>query len=386
MKTWGLLVFAGIVTLVLGLVHWLIWNRLVRDALWPSPWGRNFTLVFIALGLTIPAAIITMRFAPRIVNGPLAWVGYSWMGFIFYFFVLVLTSDICRGLFGILNALPQDPERRQFLARAISAGIVSLSGVIGIGGLIKAARGFVIQRVRVPMEKFPASANGYSIAQITDLHVGPTLGVSYVEDVVREANALNPDLIVITGDLVDGSVEQLREHVEPLRRLSARDGVFFVTGNHEYYSGAVEWIAHLESLGIRVLRNERVDIRGIFDLAGVDDISAERMQPGHGQDMVKATQGRDTSRALVLLAHQPKSLKDAVLAGVDLQISGHVHGGQIFPFNWLAHLDQPYISGLHQKEKTWIYVSAGTGYWGPPMRVGTTAEIARIELVANPTA
>jgi len=386
MKTWGLLVFAGIVTLVLGLVHWLIWNRLVRDALWPSPWGRNFTLVFIALGLTIPAAIITMRFSPRIVNGPLAWVGYSWMGFIFYFFVLVLTSDISRGLFGILNALPQDPERRQFLARAISAGIVSLSGVIGIGGLIKAARGFVIQRVRVPMEKFPASANGYSIAQITDLHVGPTLGVSYVEDVVREANALNPDLIVITGDLVDGSVEQLREHVEPLRRLSARDGVFFVTGNHEYYSGAVEWIAHLESLGIRVLRNERVDIRGIFDLAGVDDISAERMQPGHGQDMVKATQGRDTSRALVLLAHQPKSLKDAVLAGVDLQISGHVHGGQIFPFNWLAHLDQPYISGLHQKEKTWIYVSAGTGYWGPPMRVGTTAEIARIELIAKPTA
>ena len=383
MKTWGLLIFAGIVTLVLGLVHWLIWNRIVRDALWPSPWGRNITLVFIALGLTIPAAIITMRFAPRIVNGPLAWVGYSWMGFVFYLFVLVLASDIGRGLFGILQALPQDPERRQFLARAISAGIVSLSGVVGIGGLIKVARGFVIQRVRVPIEKFPASANGYSIAQITDLHVGPTLGVGYVEEVVKETNALNPDLIVITGDLVDGSVEQLREHVEPLRGLVAKDGVFFVTGNHEYYSGAVEWIAHLETLGIRVLRNERVDIRGIFDLAGVDDISAERMQPGHGQDMMKATQGRDPSRALVLLAHQPKSLKEAVLAGVDLQLSGHVHGGQIYPFNWLAHLDQPFISGLHRREKTWIYVSAGTGYWGPPMRVGTTAEIARIELVSS---
>jgi predicted MPP superfamily phosphohydrolase len=129
-----------------------------------------------------------------------------------------------------------------------------------------------------------------------------------------------------------------------------------------------------------------VDIRGLFDLAGVDDISAERMQPGHGQDMAKTMQGRDPERAVVLLAHQPKSLKEAVLAGVDLQLSGHVHGGQIFPFNWLAHLDQPFISGLNRKEKTWIYVSAGTGYWGPPMRVGTTAEIAMIELVGSGTA
>jgi predicted MPP superfamily phosphohydrolase len=355
----------------------------VRDALWPAPWGRNLTLLFIALGLTIPAAIVTMRFAPRWVNGPVAWVGYSWMGFIFYFFVLVLASDLGRGFFGLLRALPDDPERRQFLARAVSAGIASVSGVVGFGGLIMAARGFVIKRVQVPLEKFPASADGYSIAQITDLHVGPTLGAAYVADVVRQTNALNPDLIVITGDLVDGSVDQLREHVEPLRHLSAKDGVFFVTGNHEYYSGAVEWIAHLETLGIRVLRNERVDIRGVFDLAGVDDISADRMEPGHGQDMAKATQGRDPSRALVMLAHQPKSLKDSVAAGVDLQLSGHVHAGQIFPFNWLAHLDQPYISGLHRKDKTWIYVSAGTGYWGPPMRVGTTAEITRIELVAS---
>jgi predicted MPP superfamily phosphohydrolase len=182
---------------------------------------------------------------------------------------------------------------------------------------------------------------------------------------------------------MDGSVEQLHKLVEPLRDLKARDGVFFVTGNHEYYSGAVEWCAHLETLGIRVLRNEHVDIRGLFDLAGVDDRSAQGMAPGHGQDIPRAVAGRDPSKTLVLLAHQPKAHEEARDHHVDLMISGHVHAGQIVPFNWLAKLEQPFVHGLHRSGKTWIYVSAGTGYWGPPMRVGTTSEITRIELVSD---
>ncbi|MBV9946940.1 MAG: metallophosphoesterase, partial [Myxococcales bacterium] len=131
-----------------------------------------------------------------------------------------------------------------------------------------------------------------------------------------------------------------------------------------------------------VLRNERVAIRELFDLAGVDDASAHRMLAGHGQDVAGALRGRDPSRPVVLLAHQPKALRDAVAGAVDLQISGHVHGGQMVPFNWLARLDQPVIRGLHLVEQTWIYVSTGTGYWGPPMRVGPGAELTRIELVA----
>jgi len=190
-------------------------------------------------------------------------------------------------------------------------------------------------------------------------------------------------MIVITGDLVDGTVEQLRAHVEPLRELRAPDGVFFVTGNHEYYSGADAWIAHLRALGIRVLRNERVDIRGAFDLAGVDDASAHRMLAGHRQDVTKALAGRDPSRAVVLLAHQPKALGDAVRCDVDLQLSGHVHGGQMVPFNWLARIDQPVIKGLHRVARSWIYVSTGTGYWGPPMRIGPGAELTDIELVSE---
>jgi predicted MPP superfamily phosphohydrolase len=236
--------------------------------------------------------------------------------------------------------------------------------------------------VRVPLAKLAQEHSGYSIVQLTDVHIGPTLGREFLEGVVRAANDLAPDMVVITGDLVDGSVEELGPLVEPLARLRAKDGVFFVTGNHEYYSGADAWIAHLRTLGIRVLRNERVPVRGAFELAGVDDASSGRMLPGHGEDVARAVSGRDMSLPLVLLAHQPKTLHAAKAAGVDLQISGHVHGGQMVPFNWLAKLDQPVVSGLHLIEKTWIYVSTGTGYWGPPMRVGSGSEVTHIELVS----
>jgi predicted MPP superfamily phosphohydrolase len=255
------------------------------------------------------------------------------------------------------------------------------AGLVGIGGVVNVARGFELRRVRVPIARLSKRATGYCIVQMSDVHVGPTLGREFVETMVRAANAQAADMIVITGDLVDGTVRQLASLVEPLRELRARDGVFFVTGNHEYYSGADEWIAHLRTLGIRVLRNERVAIRDAFDLAGVDDTSAHRMLPHHGQDIPGALAGRDVSRPVVLLAHQPKAIKDAAAHKVDLQLSGHVHGGQMFPFNWLARLDQPFVAGLHRVEDTWIYVSTGTGYWGPPMRVGPGAEITRVELV-----
>jgi len=269
------------------------------------------------------------------------------------------------------------------LFRGIATGVGVAAGAVGVTGLFNVARGFKVQNIKVSLAKLPPSASGYRIAQLTDIHVGPTIGRDFVERMVNRTNALNPDLIAITGDLVDGSVEHLASLVEPLRDLKAKDGVYFITGNHEYYSGADEWIEYVRSLGIRVLRNERVDVRGLFDLAGVDDISAKGMLPGHGQDLPKAVKGRDVSKALVLLAHQPKTIHEAVKVGVDLQLSGHVHGGQMMPFNWLAHIEQPYISRLHQHEQTWIYVSPGTGYWGPPMRVGTRAEITQIELITG---
>jgi predicted MPP superfamily phosphohydrolase len=179
---------------------------------------------------------------------------------------------------------------------------------------------------------------------------------------------------VITGDIVDGRLEELRSHVEPLRQLKARDGVYAVTGNHEYYWNADAWLEHIRSLGIRVLRNEHVTIAGAFQLAGVDDTSA-------GEDLPRALVGRDPALPVVLLAHHPRTIARAAPAGVDLQLSGHTHGGQLLPLGWLSRLFDPHIAGLARFGATWLYVSEGTGYWGPPMRVGTTQEITVITLV-----
>jgi predicted MPP superfamily phosphohydrolase len=368
------------------LMHRYIWVRLVRDAAWPAPWNTALTVAVFVLAVLIPVAFVAMRALPRVLNSPLSWVAYVWMGFALYLFLLTVLGDAGRGVAALFGALPSDPERRLFLSRMIAAGVGGAAGLIGIGGLVNVARGFDVRRIRVPLAKLPKSASGYSIVQLTDVHIGPTIGKAFLETVVRETNALAPDMVVITGDLVDGSVAELGALVEPLRGLRAKDGVFFVTGNHEYYSGADEWIAHLRTMGIRVLRNERVDVRGAFDLAGVDDASSARMLPHHGQDVAKALAGRDPSRAVVLLAHQPKAVADAREHDVDLQLSGHVHGGQMVPFNWLARIDQPLIAGLYRLGTTWVYVSTGTGYWGPPMRVGPGAEITRIELVAGDAA
>jgi predicted MPP superfamily phosphohydrolase len=365
------------------LMHHYIWARLVGAAAWPAPWGAVLTAAVFGLGALIPVSFLAIRILPRGAGAPLAWLVYLWMGFALYLFLLTAAVDLARAAASIAGALPSDPERRAVLARVVAAAVGAIAAAVGFFGIANVARGFEVRRVRVPLARLPASAAGYVIVQITDVHVGPTIGRDFVETIVRETNALAPDLVVITGDLVDGSVEQLGALVEPLRGLRARDGVFFVTGNHEYYSGAEDWVAHLSTLGIRVLRNERVPIGSGFDLAGVDDASAHRILPTHGQDIPKAMAGRDPARPVVLLAHQPKAVVAACAADVDLQISGHVHGGQLFPFNWLARLDQPLIAGLYRVANTWVYVSTGTGYWGPPMRVGSRSELTRIELVAT---
>jgi predicted MPP superfamily phosphohydrolase len=256
--------------------------------------------------------------------------------------------------------------------------------VVGALALRRALARVEVKEVAVRLLRLSPAHHGTTIVQLTDLHVGPTIGRAFIEDIVRRTNDLRPDLVAITGDLVDGSVERLRHAVEPLRDLRARYGVFFVTGNHEYFSGAAPWIAELRRLGIRVLRNERVSVGGDagFDVAGIDDHSAGRLGEAPS-DLDQALAGRDPARAVVLLAHQPRAIFEAARLGVDLQLSGHTHGGQIWPFTYLVKLQQPYIAGLHQHGDTQIYVSPGTGYWGPPMRLGTRAEITRVTLQAG---
>jgi hypothetical protein len=247
-----------------------------------------------------------------------------------------------------------------------------------------------VKRVRVRLGRLPHAQHGLTIVQITDLHVGPTIGREIVEDIVARTNALTPDIVAITGDLVDGSVSELRDAVAPLANLRARHGVFFVTGNHEYFSNADAWLNELPRLGIRVLANERVSIgegEASFDLGGIEDRSAHRYgRPTTEAALARALEGRDAKRELVLLAHQPRSMLDAAPYGVGLQISGHTHGGQIWPFGYLVRLQQGFFPGLHRHGDAQIYVSRGTGYWGPPMRLAEPAELTHLTLESEQVA
>lgn len=378
------LVFFAVASLVMGAAHYYIWARLVRDAALPSPFRRIATAALGALFGVLMMGVVVGRIVARPTASIFLWVGFTWLGVVFFVVLSLGVSDLVKtiALRASRPGVPEDPARRQALAR-LFGGAAALTGVgVSGAGLASALSPVSVSRVRVAIGRLTKARAGYRIVQITDMHVGPMIGREFVETIVARVNALEPDLVAITGDLVDGSVSELAQHVAPLARLQAKDGVFFVTGNHEYYSGADAWIAHLAGLGVRVLRNERVLIGGDdgFDLAGIDDASSHGFGRGHGPDLEKALEGRDVSRACVLLAHQPRGIDLADRLGVDLQISGHTHGGQMMPWNVLVRLQQPFIAGLHKLAHAQIYVSRGTGFWGPPMRVGAPAEIAEIEL------
>jgi predicted MPP superfamily phosphohydrolase len=379
----GFIVFLSVLLLVLGGGHYYLWARLVRDPSWGEPWRAIGTAIFVALPLGIVIGGILFRGLSR----PLSAFLFTWMGVALFlmmsFFAIDLAQAVLRLWQLVRGGVPggeelADPARRQLLARSF-AGAASATAVALSGASIRSGLGEVeLREVEVKLPRLPKALSNLTLTQLSDVHIGSTvMKPKDIAALVEKTNATKPDAIVITGDLIDGSVERLLEHVAPLARLSARYGVYFVTGNHEYYSGVGPWVQHLRKLGIRVLSNERVqlgDDGASIDLAGVDDSSAD-------PDYARAFAGRDPERELVLLAHQPKQIEAAASAGVGLQISGHTHGGQIWPFTELVRLAQPYVAGLYRhNERTQIYVSRGTGYWGPPMRLFAPAELTKITL------
>jgi uncharacterized protein len=389
-------IFLSIVMALVGGIHWYFWARLVRDTAVPWPYRPWASGALVILAACLPLPLLLGRRLPPSGASMVAWPAFVWMGFMFFLFVLLLTVDLARlaawlGTRVVTAGLPMtegpDAARRTLLARLVG-GVAGLgAATTGLIALRQGLREVTVKDVDVQLRRLSTASHGTTIVQLTDMHIGPTIGRAFTEDIVRRTNALAPDIVAITGDLVDGSVESLFDAVAPLGDLRARHGVYFVTGNHEFFSGVDPWMEALGRLGIKVLANERVAIGGVdgFDLAGVHDLSGGRFDMSGGRlksDPAAALAGRDPQREVVLLAHQPKSVTAASHLGVGLQLSGHTHGGQLWPFGVLVQLQQPFISGLHRVGDTQIYVSPGTGYWGPPMRLGTRAEITRIRLLS----
>jgi len=308
------------------------------------------------------------------------WSGYAILAVMSTMFVLVIIGDVVRGAYGLARwAISTHASWPMLDPRTLSLTILAAAAALSVVGIVQ-ARCPRVRHVRMPVDDLPPELEGYRIVQWSDVHVGPTIRRAFVESLVERTNALQPDAVAITGDLVDGYADDLRDEVQPMRDLRTRDGVFYVTGNHEYYWRAGEWIPLLQSLGLDFLKNEhRVIARGNARLAiaGVTDPVG---RDTHKPDPDRALAGTPADAVKVLLSHRPQTAEAASRLGAHLQLSGHTHGGQFFPFNLVIHKFQPIAKGLHRVGRTWLYVNRGTGYWGPPTRLAVGGEITVVTL------
>ncbi|HEY2462419.1 MAG TPA: metallophosphoesterase [Steroidobacteraceae bacterium] len=366
--------------LFLSLSVYVGWRLLSGLGAGPAGIVLGIVLLIGCCGI-IPVSMRTRALQNRKLADRLAWVGLMAMGLFSSLFVLTLLRDVV-----LLGARPflSGGQAELWIERSAQVTLY-LTLFVTLAGLVIARRRPGIVEIKIPVVDLPDALHGFSIAQISDVHVGPTIKRGFVEGVVRQVNELQADMIAVTGDLVDGSVQQLSAHTAPLAGLTARHGAYFVTGNHEYYSGERAWTEEISRLGLRVLKNEHVVLKhdgASLVLAGVTDWSAHHFDPAQRSDPAAALRGAPPDAgAKILLAHQPSSAPDAANAGFDVQISGHTHGGQFWPWNLFVHFFQPFSSGLHRLKNLWIYTSRGTGYWGPPNRFGVPSEITRIRLV-----
>ncbi|MGY1437580.1 metallophosphoesterase [Streptomyces reniochalinae] len=427
----AVLVLVGLVVLgALVGAHLYLWRRFVRDVTSPGGWWRRTgTVLAVLLPLTTIGALVSGQAgAPFLLEQILAWPGYLWLACLLYLMLALLAAEVVRwvlrrtawgraraaasrtdgpvpapapepapsesapagsdpatGGAGSAGSLTVPlsapvPTRRVFLARTLAL----TAGAAGLGTTAAGAYGVLngptLKHLTVPLAKLGERASGFRIAVVSDIHLGPILGRAHTQRIVDTINRTQPDLVTIVGDLVDGTVADLGPAAEPLRALRSRHGSYFVTGNHEYFGDAHAWVDHLRELNVHPLENARRELPG-FDLAGVNDIQGEAQ--GEGPDYDKALGDRDTSRAVVLMAHQPVMVHQAADHHVDLQLSGHTHGGQLWPGPYLAALANPTVAGLDRYGDTQLYVTRGAGAWGPPVRVGAESDVTVVTLAAK---
>lgn len=382
--------FSLIIGSIALLGHVYLYRRFIRDTTGSGVVRLSSMAVFACLTLVL----VSRRWMQTAFGDEAVRATYIWMGVALFLIQALVIADVARFGWRITRRvqrpadepnLVEDPQRRLFLARTLAGGALTVGGATAYYGHYRAFTPSEVTEIELKIPRLPKTLDGVSIVQLTDVHVGPFVRRRFMDTLVSQANALKPDLVVITGDLVDGDVRALGHAVAALGELKSRFGSYFVTGNHEYYSGELEWVAYLKSIGIDTLRNRHVPIGdrgGMFDLVGVDDWSGglRRGRPGYDLDLALA--GRDDQKAAVLLSHQPANFRVAAQRGVDLQISGHTHGGQLFPMTRLVGLQWEYVAGHYRHADSHIYVSRGCGFWGPPMRVGSPPELVKIILTS----
>jgi len=345
------------------------------------------TIIFLWI-LTPSAYIISLLDLIREKSKTFSLLAFINLGFFSILLFFSIASDLFLYIYNKFFAsnlaeiqVPIGESRKDFLLKIINPSILGFSSMLTGYGYIEATQDWTVENIKIKTSKFSEDLKNIKIIQISDIHVGPTIKRDTIESLVKRVNDLNPDIIAITGDLVDGSVLQLREDVAPLKDLKSKLGTFFVTGNHEYYSGAISWIKELNNLGIKTLLNEslvlKINSTKIL-LSGVTDYKAGRIIPEHETNPEACLMNQPECDFKILLAHQPKSIFRSSKLGFDLQLSGHTHGGQYFPGNILIYLFQEYVAGLYKHENTWLYVNRGTGYWGPPIRTANRPEISSI--------
>lgn len=393
--------FAIVVSTLWALAHWYVGRRLIGgSSLATRPWGRRagWAVLWIIAALPVIGLMMRRRFSAD--SDLFAMVAFALMGFSSILIVSWIAVDLLRasrhltrrvrGSEAPTNDETIDPARRRFFGDLGRVGILGGTGALSGIGYYHATRVPPVLEVEVPVTDLPAELDGYHIVQISDVHIGPTIHGDWLEAVVDTINGLDADMVAVTGDIVDGFVDQLSPHVAPLAKLRSRDGTYYVTGNHEYYWDGLAWSEHFAQLGLRVLTNAHALVeRGPAKLlvGGVTDLRAGGRVAEHASDPKAALAEAPPADFKLLLAHQPRSIYAATEAGWDLQLSGHTHGGQFFPFSAMIGLFQPYGHGLHRHADTsWIYVSRGTGYWGPPNRLGSPSEITSIRLRRAPRA
>lgn len=378
-------IFAIIFIIIILAIGVFIGDYLIHSIALFSRYKISFWIVHILLISTIPVAPFVYRLYPinqqNIFYDSLQFISYITMGFYFVLFGFVLFNTVGTG--NVINLAVANVERRDFLKSSFAYFALGISGIITTFGYLTAVKIPEIVQVKIPLKDLPKSFVGLKIVQLSDVHVGQTIKRDFVKTIVDIANSLNPDIVVLTGDFIDGSYFQLAADVDYFKNLKAPMGIYYVPGNHEYYWNLEEWVKVFKKLGAITLLNEHIIIKKDNDeivMAGVHDLSAHRVNSKYQSSPEKAIHGAPAHLKKILLAHQPKSAYVAEKVGFDLQLSGHSHAGQFFPSSILIYFFQPFVQGLYRYKKMWIYVNRGTGYWGPPNRMGVPSEITLIEL------